>query len=562
MQLTLGLALVFAAGCGDKPAPFAVKDRSPKADRPAPFNPPESYPEWAYDSEKYVKPVEDLKPEPRVRPGDPLHYFANKKIVMVRQPSGYTPEEVPRVALWWTDDNGFHWNKGGYFGRQQEYFPFEATEDGDYGVRFVGPGQANAQQVPPTPERVYHVDTVFPEVTVRIEPEQSWYHVGDTVTIRWEASDQHLIEYPVRVGVFPDFSAEARDLTELQRDLADQGSITYKIPPEALDHELRFRVDARDRAGNLGTATSYALQVVSESQTANNEAMKDEESSSKGGKERNPSAKEKIDEDSQSRNDQESEPQGDTPAALALAPEDRRGEEDDDLMNWSGPFFTPPPGDKSKPAEQKPELWYQKALEKITDGSIMWSETAKPAEEAAETATMEEAPSRQPDAAEQMVADAVPVTAAETEATATEAEAPTESATPPVFAMDPPAAPKADEGRVGSGEAFSRGLVSVVDPTRGNGLLVPLPATVEPQSAGTQYVTAHPWRMLGGAIDKPMQSVWVLPKPRFALELYRAIEGRFLADQSALRPAGTPAGGDHAFAGVADPDPPEPPSGD
>jgi hypothetical protein len=290
--------------------------------------------------------------------------------------------------------------------------------------------------------------------------------------------------------------------------------------------------------------------------------MKDEESSSKGGKERNPSAKEKIDEDSQSRNDQESEPQGDTPAALALAPEDRRGEEDDDLMNWSGPFFTPPPGDKSKPAEQKPELWYQKALEKITDGSIMWSETAKPAEEAAETATMEEAPSRQPDAAEQMVADAVPVTAAETEATATEAEAPTESATPPVFAMDPPAAPKADEGRVGSGEAFSRGLVSVVDPTRGNGLLVPLPATVEPQSAGTQYVTAHPWRMLGGAIDKPMQSVWVLPKPRFALELYRAIEGRFLADQSALRPAGTPAGGDHAFAGVADPDPPEPPSGD
>ena len=565
MELILGLALVFAAGCGDKPAPFAAKDRSPKADRDAPFNPPESYPEWAYDSEKYVKPAEDLKPEPRVRPDDPLHYFTNKKVVMVRQPSGYTPEEVPRIALWWTDDNGFHWNKGGYFGRQQEYFPFEAAEDGDYGVRFVGPGQPTAQHVPPQPERVYHVDTVFPEVAVHIEPEQSWYHVGDTVTIRWEASDQHLIEYPVRIGLFSDFSSARQGLTELQRDLADQGSITYKIPPEALDHELRFRVDARDRAGNMGTATTYALQVVSEAQTAKSETTKekDEESSSKGGKAKNPPPKEEIDEDAQSLNDQDCEPGSDVPAALTLAGDDRQGQEDDDLTTWRAPFFSAPSTEKSRPVEQKPDLWYQKALEKITDGSIIRGEAIKPAEAVAVAVAPEESSSLPPpNAAEETVADSGAAPADGPAAEAAEPESPIDAAAPPVFAVDLPPAQSVNQTPLAGGEVLSRGLVAVVDPTRGNGLLVPLPATVELELAGTQYATAHPWRILGSVIDKPMQSVWALPKPRFALELYRAVEGRFLADQSVLRPAGMPGGGDHAFAGVASPDTPEPPSGD
>ncbi|MFQ5430065.1 MAG: hypothetical protein ACE5E1_07115, partial [Phycisphaerae bacterium] len=257
----LGLGLA-AAACNEPPAPFRTVDRSPRADRDAPFDPPNTYPGWAYDQPEYMRPPNEPAPEQRVRPGEPLHFFSNDKIVMIRQPGDYDPEEIPRVAIWWSDTNGFHWKKAGYFGRGQSYFPFEVKKDGDYGIRFVGPGQEPAQRVLARPKRVYHVDTVLPEVEVSITPEQTWYDPGELVTITWRASDVHPVEQPVRIGMLMDFTADDQDFIELQRDLADAGSISYRIPPEAVDHEITFRVEARDRAGNLGLAFSYPLQVV------------------------------------------------------------------------------------------------------------------------------------------------------------------------------------------------------------------------------------------------------------------------------------------------------------
>lgn len=256
----IGLSLLSAA-CA-QPAPFKPEAQKMSDDKQAPFNPPETYPEWAYDQPEYNKPVNELEPEPRALPNDPLHYFTKDRLVMVRQPAGYDPEEVPRIALWWTDDNGYHWHKGGFFGRSQTFFPFETKTDGDYGVRFVGPGQPPAEHTVAYPERVYHVDTVLPEVEVWVSPEQTWYNAGDMVTISWRATDPHLVEFPVRIGMLMDFTADDHKMVELQRDLADEGSLTYTLPPDVVDHEIWFRVEALDRADNLGLAYSFALQVV------------------------------------------------------------------------------------------------------------------------------------------------------------------------------------------------------------------------------------------------------------------------------------------------------------
>lgn len=265
MQLVALLVIVFSGiACNEMPAPFKVANKSPQSDCEAPFDPETQYPGWAYDEPEYVKPAGALTPEPRVKKGDPLHYFTNKTIVPVRQPSGYVPEEIPRIAIWWTDNNGFHWHKAGHFGRQQSFFPFEVEEDGDYGVRFVGPGQEAAMHALAYPERVYHVDTVVPEVEITIDPEQSWYYPGQTITIAWRAADYHLTELPVCIGMLMDFTADEHETIELQRDLADEGTIVYHIPADTLDHEIRFRADAEDRAGNLGIAFSYALQVIDE----------------------------------------------------------------------------------------------------------------------------------------------------------------------------------------------------------------------------------------------------------------------------------------------------------
>ncbi|HVP10026.1 MAG TPA: hypothetical protein VMV94_02445, partial [Phycisphaerae bacterium] len=347
---------------------------------------------------------------------------------------------------------------------------------------------------------------------------------------------------------FSDFASGRHELVELQRDLADKGAITYKIPPEALDHELRFRVDARDRASNVGTAISFALQVVNEAATEKNESEKSEESSARDTKDKSSSAVDSVGDAAQGRGE-------------------RHG---------------------GKAASKTPDLWYQEALSKITDLSDEKNGGAPPSSGVGRASAADQTPSPpageeeshadagegsvgeaavQPEAeakvddarADESVARAAMPdressdAADESEATADEPEGQTELITPPVFALEEPGTPQSDES-----SALSTVTVSVLDPTHGNGLLVPLPATIEPQSPRTQFVTAHPWRILGGSLGKSVESIWALPKPRFALELYRTIEGRFLADRAMLRPVAMPGGPDQTFAGGGNPYAPPP----
>ncbi len=258
---------IFALGC-NKPAPFKLAETKPRSDRPAPFDPPKNYPEWTYDKPSYMKAAADLQPEPRAREEDPLHYFTNKKLVPIRQPGGYKPEEIPRVAVWYTDNNGFDWQRAGYLGRIETYYWFDAPGDGDYGVRFVGPGQEPAKVPVAEPVRVYHVDTTLPDVELIVDPNQAWYQPGQSVVITWKAHDYHLKEQPVEIGLSTDFSSEHPSWTVLQKDLEAEGSYTYTIPNDAADHGLTFRVAALDRAGNLGMAFSHLIQVTGDKNTA------------------------------------------------------------------------------------------------------------------------------------------------------------------------------------------------------------------------------------------------------------------------------------------------------
>ena len=258
------MSLLPSASCTYIRSPFGRKTAVANATQDAPTDPAKNNPEWAYDAPGYMKPAAELEPEAKSKVNDPLHYFTRERVVSIRRPGNYTPEETPRVAIFWTDNNGFQWNKAGYFGREQSFFPLNVEQDGDYGIRFVGPGQEPAKDAPAMPERVYHVDTIPPEVEVGIQPEQTWYTPGQSITINWRAKDYHLIERPVSVFVLVDYSASNPRPTELRRDMPDEGTITYEIPGDMLDHELRIRVEALDRASNLGDGISYALQIVSD----------------------------------------------------------------------------------------------------------------------------------------------------------------------------------------------------------------------------------------------------------------------------------------------------------
>jgi len=257
------LLIVVSTGCSNqKPAPFEPESRVLSDGHEAPFNPQERYPGWAFDQPEYMQPNVPLDSEMPIRGDDPNHFFTNNCVVLIEQPNGYTPEEIPRIAVYRSDDNGFTWKRDGMFGREQQYYALETHADGDYGIRFVGPGQQLAERTPADPQRVYHVDTQPPVVEVEINPEKTWYRPGDQIKIAWAARDPHLIANPVRLGMLMDFTGDIRNLVELQRDLADEGSMTYRIMPDTAGHEIVFRVEALDRAENLGLAYSHHLQVV------------------------------------------------------------------------------------------------------------------------------------------------------------------------------------------------------------------------------------------------------------------------------------------------------------
>lgn len=557
------LAVLFAgAACNKMPSPFTVKDRSPHADSDAPFDPPNTYPEWAYDSQSYVKPPQELTPEPKVNVNDPLHYFTKGNVVMIRRPEGYTPEEIPRVAIWYTDNNGFHWNKAGYFGREQTFFPFEAPEDGDYGVRFVGPGQDPALHSLPYPERVYHVDTALPDVVVTVEPEKTWYHVGETVTISWKAEDAHLIEYPVRIGRLLDFTADGANALELQRDLADEGQITYTIPEDALDHEARFRVDALDRAGNLGVAISFALQVVPEEQ------------------------------------DDVSELEGDGEIAQTDVDPAIDSTEADSLAYYDGlntpvlkqPTVSPAKSSATSSEPTSPEsdtaLHEPSTLSDADFDSAAIDASLEPASTGGEAPLpMATVAARAAEPEAQLVWDAastgatmgnspLPLGQAESATTMTPVDA-TQIGRPDI-AVSHEATPDGDGFQPRSDaileEYFSvpkrpTPLASEPEPepanapepsaqthiesnpayqsiglTHADGLLVPMPATIAPGETRLGTVLAHPWRSLTDVWPVAIQTVWLLPRPNFqSKSLNELFEGRFLAAGRMTYPVSEPA---------------------
>ena len=251
-MIPLGLVVIglCTSGCSTWPASHGIQSRSARTGDGASFDAPDA------------DGAGRLAHKRGAKPGDAMHYYTNQRLAMVARPARYRASELARVEVWWTDNNGFHWHKAGRFEQGQAFFPLDVKEDGDYGIRFVGPGEEPAQRVLAFPERTYHVDTVQPVAQVLVDPEQADYHVGDLVSIDWMVQDFQLEKHPVTIEVLYDRGDAGTRPVEFQRDLPDEGSVTYRIPPEALGREITFRVEARDRSGNLGLAYSEALLVV------------------------------------------------------------------------------------------------------------------------------------------------------------------------------------------------------------------------------------------------------------------------------------------------------------
>jgi len=235
------------------------------------WNPRADLPSWTYDAPFYYRPSEDLKVIETVGQGIPV-YYPRTKYFFIKHPGDCQVNGVPRVAVWASPENGTDWERAGFYGVEQSDFLFLAEREGTYWIRFVGPGQGVSKVPPGMPHRIYIADRTPPNVTVTVTP-GPWeddrqekphiYKVGDTVRLDWVVSDANLDEKRIKLGTC--FAKFPQNVVwdSYPEALSPVGSLEAEIPAEAAeDGGLRFRIEARDKAGNVGMGLTEVLQIA------------------------------------------------------------------------------------------------------------------------------------------------------------------------------------------------------------------------------------------------------------------------------------------------------------
>ncbi len=260
--VTMMLTLALLAGCT-------------QVDENSKWNPRADYPPWAYDAPFYYRPTEDIKPFENIGPDIPI-YYTNNSYYFIKHPGNCQLAGVARVAIFCSLDEGESWQRNGFYGVEQTHFLFQADQDGRHWIRFVGPGQGVTQVPKGQPHRIYVVDTKTPIIELQLTPAteekdpgtgQTRPHIykpGDSVILKWSVSDVNLKEGSIRLGTcfanFPDNLIWSK----FPKPLPPTGEMKIEIPAESAGKGggLRFRMEATDKAGNIGMALTDTLRVA------------------------------------------------------------------------------------------------------------------------------------------------------------------------------------------------------------------------------------------------------------------------------------------------------------
>jgi hypothetical protein len=171
--------------------------------------------------------------------------------------------DVARVELWITEDGGAKWRRHGFDQDAVSPVGFRAERDGQYGFYVVLEDHAGNRSEEPvdgdTAQLTVIVDTRPPKVEV-LSPRGGPFGRSRGVRIAWRASDEYLADSPVTIDYTTD---EGRSWVEVARGLDAAGTHVWR-PTGRLPQGVRpyrFRVTARDRAGNVRSVTS-AYDVI------------------------------------------------------------------------------------------------------------------------------------------------------------------------------------------------------------------------------------------------------------------------------------------------------------
>lgn len=182
----------------------------------------------------------------------------DKKFRLTYEVDNVGSSAIKQVEVWWTKD-GNPWERFCEDVKPTGKVVIEVKDDGTYGFRLnarSGAGlAAPAPQGTDAPHTWVVVDTTAP--AVKMEPVKVENTNGGEVVFQWAVTDAHLEANPVKIRYAEKPEGPWKELVA-GKAAAD----TYRHPVKNLPTVAYFRIDAKDKSGNVGTAwTTEPVQI-------------------------------------------------------------------------------------------------------------------------------------------------------------------------------------------------------------------------------------------------------------------------------------------------------------
>ncbi|MCH2183363.1 MAG: hypothetical protein MK108_15295 [Mariniblastus sp.] len=161
------------------------------------------------------------------------------------------PAGISRVVLWVTRDGGSSWRAWATDEDLVSPFPVQVQEPGTYGFQIVVHSRDGLTGRAPAPgdrpDIVIDVDTTSPQVKLISAPYGRGPSAGKLM-VHWQVVDEHLITRPIRLLYS---TTPAGPWTVIEEGLPNTGVYAWSVDKRT-PSQVYLRIEARDRAGNLG----------------------------------------------------------------------------------------------------------------------------------------------------------------------------------------------------------------------------------------------------------------------------------------------------------------------
>lgn len=216
-------------------APFGAQPAHPQPANQQPFNPAPA--------------------QPAVRMVNSKRISLNYKIDDVG-PSG-----VSAIELWYTQD-ARTWQKHGEDTNAKPPYVVDVNDEGMYGFSLVARSGVGLSDKPPQmgdqPHIWVEVDLTRPVVRLLGTDVGRGPDTGN-LTITWGATDKNLAKQPVSLSFSETGDSEWKPIAA---NLDNTGRYVWRMPPTGVPFRFHIRVDAADKAGNVGTAQTTQHVIV------------------------------------------------------------------------------------------------------------------------------------------------------------------------------------------------------------------------------------------------------------------------------------------------------------